>query len=111
MKAVEITNNLRGYLKNSELSTAELFRAEGSLQIDLENNDILREIEGKSEPYEPKSEGKESEGEEEIEDEELRMKFEQGEGQMQEEDDYEDEDELDDVDIDELKEAMKNMSY
>lgn len=110
MKAVEITKNLREYLKKSDLNTFEIFRQEGSLQIDFESNNILRDIESKDEPIEAKSEEGESDGEEEVDDEELRMKFDQGETGMQEESGSE-EDELDDQDIEDLKKAMKEMSY
>lgn len=107
MKAVEITNNLREYLKKSDLNTFELLREEGSLQIDLENPEIIRELESKNEPIEPnEDEIVKSDEEEEIDDEELRMRFEIDEQKMQEED----EDELDEEDIEELRQAMKNMN-
>lgn len=95
MKAEEITNNLRNYLKNVESNTLELFRQDGKIEFDLKT-DLEKVLEGGVEATEQVQED-----DIRIEDEDMRLKFDQlklddGEDEMAEED------------FDELKDAIND---
>ena len=100
MKATEITENLRSYLKNVESNILDLFRQEGKIEFDLQTG-LEKALRGDIEVCQDD----EPEGEEQTDDEELRMKFNQMDIEEDRDEDYED---IDEEELEDLKRQIDN---
>lgn len=97
MRATEITENLREYLKNVDFNTLDLFRKEGKIEFNLQS-ELEKALQGVIEPSSEVSDDDHG-----VDDEDMRMKFDQ----MDLEDGDGDEEELNDEDIEELQKELK----
>jgi hypothetical protein len=69
MRATEITENLREYLKNVDFNTLDLFRQEGKIEFNLQS-ELEKALQGVIEPSSEVSDDDHG-----VDDEDMRMKF------------------------------------